>query len=94
MAASLSLLRPEVLGGAILIRAMVPIEPPETPRLTGYSVLIAAGTEDPYAPPETTEKLAEMLRSGGADVTVRYQSAGHNLTRDEVEAARAWLAAR
>jgi predicted esterase len=33
----------------------------------------------------------ELLRSAGADVTIRFFNAGHSLTNDEVETAGQWL---
>ena len=58
IAASLLLLRPETLSGAVLLRAMVPIVPESLPDLAGIPVLLAAGRGDPYVPPEGTNQLA------------------------------------
>src|SRR5882762_5959864 len=51
IAASLLLLRPEVLAGAVLLRATLPFEPEVPPALAGRPVFIAAGRADPYARP-------------------------------------------
>jgi predicted esterase len=32
-----------------------------------------------------------MLRSSGADVTIRFFQSGHELTSDDVDLAREWL---
>jgi predicted esterase len=32
-----------------------------------------------------------MLEKGGADVTLRWENAGHELMRDEIDDARTWL---
>lgn len=93
IAASLLLLRPESLGAAILLRPMVPLVPETMPQLGGAPVYIAAGTQDPIVPIAETERLAELLRRGAAEVTVRYAGAGHGLTGPEIEEARLWLAA-
>ena len=92
IAASLLLRRPGTLRGAVLLRAMLPYEPEEAPSLTGTSVLVAAGARDPYVPPDQSERLAEVLRTGGAEVELRVADAGHELTRSELAAARSWLA--
>jgi predicted esterase len=91
IAASMLLLRPEVLSTAILFRAMVPLVPDEQPKLSSMRVWIGAGTNDPIIPTSETKRLAELLRKAGADVTIRHFQAGHELTMADVEAARDWL---
>jgi phospholipase/carboxylesterase len=91
IAASLLLLRPEILSAAILFRAMVPLVPDKRPKLSSMRVWIGAGTDEPIIPTSETKRLAELLRKAGADVTIRHFSAGHELTPDDVEAARDWL---
>ncbi len=91
IAASMLLLRPGVVRQAILLRAMVPLEPTPLPDLTGTRVFLAAGERDPIIPPANTERLAGLLRSAGAEVTLRWSPVGHQLTRDDVDASRAWL---
>ena len=92
IAGSLLLLRPDVLGGAILFRAMVPLTPDTLPTIRDTPVLISNGRMDPLVSAEQTERLAALLRSAGASVTVAWQSAGHELTQGDVTTAREWLA--
>lgn len=92
IAASMLLLRPEILSAAILFRAMVPLIPDRQPNLSSIRVWIGAGAHDPIIPTSETNALAELLRNDGADVTIRYFQTGHQLTRDDVDAARDWLA--
>ena len=91
IAASMLLLRPEILSAAILFRAMVPLIPDTPPNLSAVRVWIGAGTNDPIIPTSETKRLAELLRKAGADVTIRHFQAGHELTMADVEAARDWL---
>jgi len=91
IAASMLLLRPEVLSAAILFRAMVPLVPDTQPNLSSVRVWISAGTNDPIIPASETKRLAEISRNAGADVTMRYFPAGHELTPPDVEGAREWL---
>ena len=91
IAASLLLLHPELLAGAVLLRAMTPFELEMLPDLSGTPVYLAAGRSDQMIPPESTEHLAELLRGAGAEVTLDWQPGGHGIGRAEVEAARAWL---
>ena len=92
IAVSLLLRRAPVVRGAVLLRPMLPYDPVEAPALTGTSVLVAAGVRDPYVPLDQSERLAEVLRAGGAEVELRVADAGHELTRSELAAAASWLA--
>lgn len=94
IAASLLLLHPGSLRGAVLLRAMTPLVPEELPDLAGVPVYVAAGRQDPIVPVDDVERLVELLRTAGADVTLRWADAGHGLAPDEVVDAAAWLAAK
>jgi predicted esterase len=91
IAAAILLLRPEVLTGAVLFRAMVPLTPPVLPKLAHARVFLSSGEQDPIVPKENAERLAAMLREAGANVTLRFESTGHALTPGDVEAAKRWL---
>lgn len=91
IAASVLLTDPPLMRRAVLYRAMVPFEPTAPPKLTGNRVYLGAGRSDPLIPREGTERLAAILRTGGADVTLDWQPAGHNLTRSDLVEARRWL---
>ena len=70
---------------------MVPLVPEKQPNLSSIHVFIGAGSFDPIVAASETKKLAELLRSAGADVTIRFVQGGHGLTRDDVDLAREWL---
>ncbi|HEV3148267.1 MAG TPA: alpha/beta hydrolase [Chthoniobacterales bacterium] len=89
--ASLLLLRPETLRTAILFRAMVPLVPEKLPDLSSARMWIGAGNQDPIIPTSETHRLVDLLRTAGADVTIRFVNAGHGLTNNEIEIARDWL---
>lgn len=92
IAASMLLLRPEILSAAILFRAMVPLIPETTPDLSATRVLISEGDHDPIVSAAEAGRLAGFLRSAGADVTIRFFKSGHELTGEDVDLAREWLA--
>jgi phospholipase/carboxylesterase len=92
IAASLLLLRPEVLSGAILMRATLPFEPETLPDLAGKPVLILSGQADPMAPAAKVEKLASLLRQAGGKVRHEVLPAGHGLMQRDLELAREWWA--
>jgi phospholipase/carboxylesterase len=91
IAAAVLLLRPGVLTRAVLFRAMVPLTPAKEPALTDTRVLICSGKNDPIIPVENAERLAAMLRQAGADVTLRFEDAGHQLVFAEIADAKNWL---
>src|SRR5215813_2619495 len=91
IAASILLLRPEIMHAAILFRAMVPLIPDRLPDLSSVRVWIGAGDQDPIVSASETKRLAELLRRAGADVTIRFVKASHGLTNDDVMTAREWL---
>jgi|ERR1051326_2819670 predicted esterase len=91
IAASILLLRPELLPTVILFRAMVPLHPEKDPNLSSVRVWIGNGDQDPIVPPSDTKRLAELLRRAGADVTTHFTKAGHGLTNDDLEGARHWI---
>lgn len=74
IAACMLLLRPEVLAGAILLHAMVPLMPETAPDLSGTPVFLTAGRMDPLVPAEETEQLAAMLREYGAEVELHWEA--------------------
>ena len=94
VAASLLLTYPRLLAGAILLRAMVPFEPDKTLDLSRIPVYLAAGRSDQMVPPENTERLAQVLREAGADVTLDWQPGGHGIGPAEIQAAQKWFADR
>jgi predicted esterase len=91
IAAAILLLRPEVLSAVILFRAMVPLVPASLPNLAHARVLISSGKQDSIVPAENAERLAAMLQAAGADVTLRFEPAGHALAFGDIEAAKEWL---
>ena len=92
IAATLMLLRPETLSGAILFRPMVVLDQPAQPGvLAGKRALLSNGNVDPLVPLDHPPRLAALLRAGGADVQVHLHPASHALTPADVAAAQEWL---
>jgi predicted esterase len=91
IASALALLHPGALRGAVLFRAMVPLEPDPLPSLPDFRVLISNGQRDPLVSREETERLASLLQRSGADVELHWQPAGHELMPGDFNAARTWL---
>jgi phospholipase/carboxylesterase len=94
IAAAMLLLRPEVLSGAILLRAMSPFAKPPAASLDGKSVLIVSGSFDPIIPEENAARLAATLVGAGASVEHRSLPTGHGLSQADLRLVRDWLAER
>ncbi|HWR51416.1 MAG TPA: alpha/beta hydrolase [Bryobacteraceae bacterium] len=94
IAAALLLLQPRVLAGAVLFRAMVPLEPERPPDLRDVPVFLAAGATDRIVPRPNVERLATLLREGGSSVSLEVYPRGHELGTDEIDDAGEWLAVR
>ncbi|HEX3683028.1 MAG TPA: alpha/beta hydrolase [Bryobacteraceae bacterium] len=91
IAASLLLLHPHALAGAVLFRAMVPFTPDFEPNLGHTAGFLSGGIQDPIVPRENTEGLATMLTSFGADIELHWHPGGHELGQDDLTAAKQWL---
>jgi phospholipase/carboxylesterase len=94
IAAAMLLLRPNVLAGGLLLRAMVPLSQSPDVDLSGKPVQILSGLRDPIIPSENGETLAAILRDAGADVDRRVVPAGHELSQADLLLASQWMAAR
>jgi phospholipase/carboxylesterase len=91
IAASLLLLRPEILFSAILFRPMIPLVPEPLPNLSNRRVLVSAGLRDPIVASYQTKDLIDLLIRVGANVSVQWQNSGHELTQRDVKLAREWV---
>jgi len=74
------------------LRPMVVYEPTEQRDLSGSAVFISAGRMDPIVPTTSVERLVSLFESAHADVTLKWQLAGHSLMPSEVREAAEWLA--
>jgi phospholipase/carboxylesterase len=91
IAASMLLLRPQTLSGAILFRAMVPFVPDKIPDLSYKRIFMSSGLKDPIATKQEAESLASLLKQADADVVMEWQNSGHELTQHDIQTAKQWL---
>jgi phospholipase/carboxylesterase len=92
VASTVMLIDPKLLQGAALFRPMLVFEPKEQSDLSGVRVFISAGRMDPIVPVSSVERLVELFESAHAEVTLKWQLAGHHLAPSEVREAAEWLA--
>lgn len=90
IAASLMFHHQDVLKAAILFHPMVPRRGIDLPDLKDVRVFIASGRRDPICPPQETDELQELLEGAGAKVEVFWSDGGHQLTMEELQAAKGW----
>jgi phospholipase/carboxylesterase len=88
---SLLLSNPGLVRAAVLLHAMVPFRPEETPDLAGTKVLITGGMQDPMIPADQTKELAEILERGGAEIELSLAPGGHELTEPELQKVSTWV---
>ena len=91
IAASLLLLRPESLAGAVLLRPMVVLQPKQLPDLSGKRIAIISGRYDPVVPVDQPETLAAMFREAGAEVELHWLETGHQLSGADLRLAAPFL---
>ncbi|TNC61096.1 alpha/beta hydrolase [Rubellimicrobium roseum] len=91
IAAAVLQLRPGALAGAVLLRAMVPLQSAPKADLNGTPVLILSGGLDPIVPDENAARLAATLGQAGAAVDHRTLPTGHNLSQADLMLTKAWL---
>lgn len=91
-ASTVMFIDPKLLQGAVLFRPMLVFEPEEPSDLSGASVFISAGRMDPIVPVSSVERLVELFESAHAEMTLKWQLAGHNLAPSEVREAAEWFA--
>ena len=91
IATSILLLRPEILQGTILFRAMIPLIPNPLPDLSTKKILLAAGLNDPIVSRTETENLFKLFQKTNANIILKWQNSSHNLIQEDLAVARKWI---
>lgn len=91
MIASLLAKHPTMIKKAILFRGMLPIEFSEHPALKGIDILLVNGDADPIMNRDRVAQLEAFLTEHGANVSLQWIAAGHQLTREDIAIASHWL---
>jgi phospholipase/carboxylesterase len=91
IATSMLFLRPEVIQGAILFRAMVPFIPDSLPNLLNKKILLSAGLQDPIVSRNETENLYRLFQKTNAITTLKWQPSSHNLIQEDILVAKSWI---
>lgn len=91
IATSMLFLRPQVIQGAILFRAMVPFIPDSLPNLLNKKILLSAGLQDPIVSRNETENLYRLFQKTNAITTLKWQPSSHNLIQEDILVAKSWI---
>lgn len=75
---------------AILFHPMVPIRDVELANLKDAKIFIGAGQADQMMPAHEVEELTQIFESANAEVDVFWTDYGHQLSKEEIMAAKLW----
>ncbi len=92
-AAAMMLQEPGLLKSAIMIRAMVTIQP-RVEHPDSAHVLMLTGEQDPIIPVENARRLGTLLREHGMQVEQHILPTGHQLVPQDLGLSIQWLGTR
>ena len=92
MAVALLALYPGLLAGAVLLRAMAPFKAMPAVQLNAAPVLLTSGKQDQMIPRTDASRLAEWLKTSGADLTHENWPTGHGLVQNDISAMTTFFA--
>jgi phospholipase/carboxylesterase len=93
MSLGYALRQPGAVAGVLNLSGFVPDHPSVRPATAGgLRVFWGHGRADANVPYAMAESGRAALVAGGADVTPADHAGGHQITQDELTAARAWIA--
>ena len=94
IALATALLHPGTLERVAAFSGMYPLDGRALDTdLTGSSIALFNGADDPMAPQDSVERLAAVLESRGATLTRTTSPGGHGITPDDISRAALWIAA-
>jgi predicted esterase len=70
---------------------MVPYSPTVMPDLSNKSIILLEGLYDPIVSTAEAQRLLEIFTNAQSNVTLKWQDSGHNLTNEDIIAAKKWL---
>jgi phospholipase/carboxylesterase len=95
IALATALLHPDVLSRVVAFSGMHPFADRElSGSSAGVELLLLNGEHDPMAPAASVAQLEQFATARGASVTRLTRPGGHGIDRNEIDAARDWIAAR
>lgn len=90
MASAIAFLYGKVFKDMILFHPMVPIRGIGVPNLKHMNIFIGAGRNDQMMPEHEVHELTQIYQSANAEVSVFWTEYGHQLSKEELDAAKVW----
>jgi phospholipase/carboxylesterase len=90
--AGVAMVAPRAFDTMVLMHPLIPFDPKPVD-LSGRRILLTAGRRDPICPAPETERLVTWLADQGAQVETLWHDGGHEIRREEIEAAARFLRA-
>lgn len=93
LAGAILQLYPQAIRQAVLLRGIQVLDPPPAPAsgaLGESQILMLSGTRDPYG--RLAPALEAALNGAGAQLETRMLETGHNLSQEDLDLARDWMA--
>jgi len=95
MSASIALIQPELVAGAVLMSGRIPPEIQSliasSEELSGFPILVVHGTADRVLPINYGRASRELLSSLPVDLTYREYPMGHEVSQASLSDVSAWL---
>jgi len=96
MSASVALIQPELVAGAVLMSGRIPLEIRQliasNEELSGFPFLVVHGTADMVLPITYGRDSRELLSSLPVDLTYHEYPMGHEVSQESLRDVTAWLA--
>ncbi len=90
IASAITFLHGKIFQRMILFHPMVPIRHVKVPDLRRMKVFIGAGENDQMMPEHEVQELTQIYQSANAEVDVFWTVYGHQLSKEELDAAKGW----
>lgn len=90
IASAMAFYHGKVFQKMILFHPMVPTRGVHVPDLRRMDIFIGAGENDQMMPEHEVHELKEIFQSANAKVDVFWTEYGHQLSKEELEAAKKW----
>ena len=90
IASAVAFMYGKIFQKMILLHPMVPMRGISIPDFRRMNVFIGAGRNDQMMPEHEVNELTQIYQSANAEVDVFWTDYGHQLSKEELEAAKRW----
>lgn len=90
IASAIAFFHGKIFETMILFHPMVPLRGIDIPDLRRMQIFIGAGQNDQMMPEHEVSELTQIYQSANAEVEVFWTAYGHQLSKEELDAAQRW----